>query len=1058
LSPPSQRRKGRIYFRRLRILLWLMLVTLLGAWIYLNQVGLPGFVKRPLLDKLRARGLELEFSRLRLSWRRGILAENVRFGQANHPWSPRATFGQVQLQLNHRALLRGQFQVDALALRQGRLLWPIPDTNQAPRQLTLEHIQTHLRFLPNDQWALDNFNAAFLGAKVQFSGTLAHASAARDWKFLQPQEPAANWQARLRQLADALERIHFALPPELGLHAFGDARDLHSFSIHLAAGVPADRTPWGTLAQARLNAWLLPGTNHELSQVQFSLAALSAQTRWANLTNFHLLLHLPFLESQTNLINAGLTLKAGAAHTPWASAANLRLEMALAPAQDQSGRLNGGLSLLADRLKSKWGSGSKARLTGRWLQALTNPIPLSAQGRFECGPIETQWGRAAQAEILARASLNPPSMAQAPRLPAARPGPPAQSSPIATHPDRSWWAQLEPYSLDWDCRLADLQAGELAAQQIACTGAWRAPTLTLTNLQAAFTHGQIGLRAALNVATRALEAAVTSDVDPGQLASILPESAAHWAAQVAWNQPPRLSANVQLVLPPWTNRQPDWRAEILPAIRVDGQFQAPEGAACRGVSVSALQSHFSYSNQCWRLPDLRLTRPEGQLLAAYSDDALTKQFCLRVVGSVDPRAARPLLDQGEQGGLDFFTFTQPPVIEIEVRGRRDDAKQLGIRGQVALTNFTFRGESASSLQTGVLYSNQVLQLQGARLLRGSQQLNAGSLIADFNAQKIYVTNGFSTTEPMVVARAIGPPIARAFEPFHFAVPPAVHAQGIIPMHGEEAADLYFQVEAQRFHWLNFTVPQVAANLHWAGLHLLLSGVRLDFYGGKAAGSASFYFDPHHPGTDYQFTLRTSNTLLQSLMADLSTRTNHLAGRLTGTLVITNANSEDWRQTQGRGALELRDGLIFEIPLFGVFSPVLDSLAPGLGSSRASAGTARFVITNGVIHSEDLVIHSPPMRLRYWGTADLQGRLDARAEAHLLRDVPFFGPFVSLAFSPMTKLFEFDVTGSLNQPKTHPRYLLPRIMLVPLHPLRTLKALLPEDPAPARTNTVPSIKP
>ena len=53
----------------------------------------------------------------------------------------------------------------------------------------------------------------------------------------------------------------------------------------------------------------------------------------------------------------------------------------------------------------------------------------------------------------------------------------------------------------------------------------------------------------------------------------------------------------------------------------------------------------------------------------YSDDPLTKQFYFRVAGSVDPRAARPLLGPGEQAGLDFFTFTQPPVIEAEVRGR-----------------------------------------------------------------------------------------------------------------------------------------------------------------------------------------------------------------------------------------------------------------------------------------------------------------------------------------------------------------------------------------------------
>ena len=79
---------------------------MLGALLYLNRVGLPDFAKQPLLENLRARGLELEFSRLRLSWYRGIVAENVRFGRADEPLSPQLTAAQVQLRLNHRALAR----------------------------------------------------------------------------------------------------------------------------------------------------------------------------------------------------------------------------------------------------------------------------------------------------------------------------------------------------------------------------------------------------------------------------------------------------------------------------------------------------------------------------------------------------------------------------------------------------------------------------------------------------------------------------------------------------------------------------------------------------------------------------------------------------------------------------------------------------------------------------------------------------------------------------------------------------------------------------------------
>ena len=54
---------------------------------------------------------------------------------------------------------------------------------------------------------------------------------------------------------------------------------------------------------------------------------------------------------------------------------------------------------------------------------------------------------------------------------------------------------------------------------------------------------------------------------------------------------------------------------------------------------------------------------------------------------------------------------------------------------------------------------------------------------------------------------------------------------------------------------------------------------------------------------------------------------------------------------------LRDGLIWDIPIFGIFSDVLNGMVPGLGSSRASAGTCTFIITNGIIRSDDLDIRS-----------------------------------------------------------------------------------------------------
>ena len=170
-----------------------------------------------------------------------------------------------------------------------------------------------------------------------------------------------------------------------------------------------------------------------------------------------------------------------------------------------------------------------------------------------------------------------------------------------------------------------------------------------------------------------------------------------------------------------------------------------------------------------------------------------------------------------------------------------------------------------------------------------------------------------------------------------------------------------------------------------------------------------------------------------------------------------SNSADWRTIEGHADVDLRDGLIWSIPIFGIFSPVLDSVAPGLGSSRASAGTGTFIITNGVLWSDDLEISSPAMRLDYRGIVDLQGQVNARVEAQLLRDVWGVGPIISSLFWPVTKLFEYKVTGSLSQPKSEPVFFIPKIVQLPFHPLRTLKGLFPEDSTSTGTNAPPVLE-
>ncbi|MGD0745616.1 MAG: hypothetical protein ABSA45_10715, partial [Verrucomicrobiota bacterium] len=73
--------------------------------------------------------------------------------------------------------------------------------------------------------------------------------------------------------------------------------------------------------------------------------------------------------------------------------------------------------------------------------------------------------------------------------------------------------------------------------------------------------------------------------------------------------------------------------------------------------------------------------------------------------------------------------------------------------------------------------------------------------------------------------------------------------------------------------------------------------------------------------------------------------------------------------------------------------------------------------------------------------DLKENVNARVTAQLLRDTWVVGPLVSTALWPVSKLFEYHVTGTLRNPKPEPVYV-PKLLLMPLHPLRSLGELLP----------------
>jgi AsmA-like C-terminal region len=988
----------RIYFRRFRISIWVVTLILLGSLMYLNRVGLPDFVKRPLVNKLREQGVALEFARLQLHWSEGFVAHDVSFGSMQKPAAPQLLAEQVQIKLHLLSLLRARLQVDSLGLSGGRLQW-IPVNSNAPlRSLTVDNIEARLRLLPGDQWRLDDLHARFAGVDILVSASITNATAIRDWEALKGRDAPAEspWPERLQRLSDRLESISFASPPELRLVFEGDARNVQSFSARLNLNAAQATTPWGQAEALSFSSRLFAAASNELSRVEIALEAASAQTRWANTTNLNLQLRLLSLATHPDRVDAALTLRANAAETPWATV-------------------------------------GQTQIKAHWVHAVTNPIPQSGRVEFDTDLAVTRWARAARVQFsgnLTRATNR-----------------------IAPDATLAGWTNLLPYQIEWSAGAGALRASGLDASDIACAGQWDAPRLAITRLHANLYRGTLDATGDVDVGTRTLAFDAASDFDVKQLAVLLMAKTPDWLAKFSVAEQPRLRGAGTLTLPAWTNRAPDWSAEVRPTLQLAGEV-ALTNLAFQGIAANWLHAHVTCTNQLWRVPDLTLGRPEGLLRLEPTVNERTGDYRARIYSSLDLTAARPLLDAGALAGLELCRFTVPPVIEGELWGRSNDLERLGFQGRVALTNFTFREFNTDAVVTGLHYTNRVLACIEPRLWRGTQTLTAAGITADFNTARIYFTNGFSTVDPGPLTHAIGPVVEAAMAPYHFIEAPTVRFAGYVPLNDPNDVDMRFDGRAGRFASLKFKVPRISTHVHWFTNTLTITNVQADFYEGTGQGWARFVF-PKEPGALFTFSVNTTNTNLRLLMADLTAQTNDLDGRFNLELVITDANTVDMKSWNGFGHVQLRDGLIWDIPIFGVLSKPLDVIVPGIGHSRVAKASANFGITGSVVQSDDLEMRAPTMRLQYRGTADFDGIVKARVVAEPLRDTPILGPIMNVALWPVAKLFEYKITGTLAEPKLAPVYI-PKILLLPLNPLRVLEELFAPNPAPPKAP--PEIKP
>src|SRR6266705_211260 len=431
----------------------------------------------------------------------------------------------------------------------------------------------------------------------------------------------------------------------------------------------------------------------------------------------------------------------------------------------------------------------------------------------------------------------------------------------------------------------------------------------------------------------------------------------------------------------------------------------------KAVPFFELTADFSWDGERTLLRDLRLQHQTGQLRADLFD--APNDFRLNVESTISPSAVDGLVSPDLDEFLRDWEWQRPPTIHLAIQGSDHHPENWRGDGNVALDRTRFRGVWMNGGNTSLHFADGAITCDNFRVVR-DEGIGTGSFTYDFKKHEVRVSNIKSNLRPTEAIFWIDPKIWKTVAPYKFRRPPTVTANGVYQFRGGKNTHLEVTVDGGNgmdYDFLGKTLPfdRVSGRLLFTNDRLQIVDLRGALLAGTVRGNTDISLaknDPHYRAnisvgeidfprlTDLYYNYKTAN------------------GQLSG-IYDFNGLGSDPRTMRGRGKVEVTNGDVFAIPIFGPLSGILNHIVPGSGYSIAHQASATFKINEGIIHTDDF--EAAGMLFSMLGHGDIHF-LDDKLDFNLRLNMK--GPGVLL--TPMYKLFEYTGEGSLKKPDWHPK--------------------------------------
>ncbi|MBU4200119.1 MAG: AsmA-like C-terminal region-containing protein [Verrucomicrobia bacterium] len=476
-----------------------------------------------------------------------------------------------------------------------------------------------------------------------------------------------------------------------------------------------------------------------------------------------------------------------------------------------------------------------------------------------------------------------------------------------------------------------------------------------------------------------------------------------------------------------------WRARIgVRGMAAKGLLEIKNGNL-QGVWVEKAACRFACDDQALTIEQLDAVvgrgPGKGPMSLSLKYAWMSTEFEGQWAAEMNLRALLPLLRQqypSQAWILEAFQFAKsPPDVKTTFRGRCNPTFFLDLDSRTHAYDMAYYDVPLSEVQVSVAVAlagtnGVVVTLTPMAAVRpeGSGQ---GWVRVDLGAQAVSF-DASSTLNPYAAAKMIDPFIDRLVRQFRFEGPVRATGWGTIGFADTRLDDMDLMIEARRAGWGMFLADTYALDLRLVGDHTEITDIRGTIYEGQFDARASVYMVPGGALMRYETEADVRDVDFNQVMEVLAGKPTELyEGKLSAHVDLEGAIGEgQGRSGRGTGWVKITDGRIFQIPLFGGLSDFLSRVIPGMSALlRQTDVKASFVIGDGKIHSDEILIEGDVLSLVGKGDYALDGTLDFTIQVKLLRKHTLAANVFRFVTNPVSKMLEFHLGGTVASPRWRP---------------------------------------